>query len=76
MATELALVSDFTLGPVPIMTALDMPGFSITMLPLDDSYREALLAPIDHPVWPQHEPVTVVESINPPNLETLSFEAS
>lgn len=76
MATELASLSDYTIGPVPIMTALDMPGFSITMLPLDDSYREALLAPIDHPVWPQHEPVTAVESIDPPNLGTLSFEAS
>ncbi|MFK8076758.1 MAG: dihydroxyacetone kinase subunit DhaK [Granulosicoccus sp.] len=76
MVTELASLSDFTLGPVPIMTALDMPGFSITMLPLDDSYREALLAPIDHPVWPKYEPVTVNESIEPPHLQTLSFEAS
>lgn len=76
MATELAGLADFTMGPVPLMTALDMPGFSITMLPIEDSYREALMGNTECEIWPTPQIVSKVAAIEPPKLEELSFEPS
>jgi dihydroxyacetone kinase len=40
-------------GPARAMTALDMKGFSVSLLPLDDPRtREALLAPVEPAAWP------------------------
>jgi hypothetical protein len=36
----------------PLMTALDMHGFSITLLPLTPLWEQALLAPVDVAAWP------------------------
>ena len=76
MASNLAKLADFTIGPVPIMTALDMPGFSISMIELDEAYQEALLAPIACSAWPVHKAVSPVSTITPPAIETVSFTAS
>ncbi|ASJ73846.1 dihydroxyacetone kinase subunit DhaK [Granulosicoccus antarcticus] len=76
MASDLAKVVDFTMGPVPIMTALDMPGFSISLVPLESSYRQALLSNIDCNAWPQISPVVKSEPIVPPALPGVPSFAS
>lgn len=77
MATDLAKLADFTMGPVAIMTALDMPGFSISFVPIDKQYKKALLNEIDCPAWPPMVPVSVSKSIDPPDLVDFpSFKGS
>ncbi len=48
---------DLIVGPAPMMTSLDMKGFSLSLLPLDDRRRTALLAPVTAPGWPGARPV-------------------
>ncbi len=43
---------ELLVGPMPLMTALDMKGFSLSVLPLDDERRAALLAPVEASAWP------------------------
>ena len=62
---ELAVVTDAILdspvgqrtelvfGPAPMMTSLDMKGFSLSVLPLDGPRRAALLAPVGARAWSQ-----------------------
>jgi dihydroxyacetone kinase len=40
------------IGPAPMMTSLDMHGFSLTLLPADDDTVTALSAPTAAPGWP------------------------
>lgn len=40
------------IGPAPLMTSLDMNGFSISLLPLDDDRSEALSSPVAPSAWP------------------------
>ena len=49
--TRLAERVDLLLGPAPWMTSLDMRGFSLTALTLDDARRKALLAPAASVAW-------------------------
>jgi len=39
-------------GPAAMMTALDMHGFSVSLLPLEAGRPEALLAPVEPGAWP------------------------
>ena len=39
-------------GPAPMMTALDMRGLSLTLLPARADWVEALAAPVPMPAWP------------------------
>ncbi len=39
-------------GPAPMMTALDMRGLSISLLPVRPGWVEALSAPVPMPAWP------------------------
>ncbi|WP_374251526.1 dihydroxyacetone kinase subunit DhaK [Xanthobacter sp.] len=51
------------LGPAGAVTALDMCGFSLSFLPLDDDRRAWLTAPVDVPAWPEARapgPIAVV----------------
>jgi len=41
------------IGPAPMMTSLDMHGFSVSVLPVDASELAALAAPVSMPAWPQ-----------------------
>jgi dihydroxyacetone kinase len=43
---------EWVIGPAPMMTSLDMNGFSLSLLKLDDVRREALLAACEAPAWP------------------------
>jgi len=42
----------YLIGPAPLMTSLDMHGFSLTLLPADDESVTALSAPTTAPAWP------------------------
>ena len=53
LATDLGRRVRLLLGPSPAMTALDMHGASLSVLPLDDTLEKALLAPTGVPAWPQ-----------------------
>ena len=42
----------WVIGPAPLMTSLDMHGFSISLLPVSKSDEAALLAPVGCTSWP------------------------
>ncbi|WP_372422097.1 dihydroxyacetone kinase subunit DhaK [Salinarimonas chemoclinalis] len=39
-------------GPAPLMTSLDMHGFSLSLLPADEARAKALAAPVAPQAWP------------------------
>jgi dihydroxyacetone kinase len=49
------------IGPGALMTSLDMRGFSVSLLPLDDARRAALAARVAPPAWPGCNPVGDVD---------------
>ncbi|MEN0001564.1 MAG: dihydroxyacetone kinase subunit DhaK [Pseudomonadota bacterium] len=48
----------FLVGPAPLMTSLDMQGFSVSLLPVDASNEDHLLAPVAPAAWPGCLPVS------------------
>ncbi len=54
LAHELAKsgIAQHVIGPAPMMTSLDMHGFSVSVLPVDDDLMSALTATVDLPAWP------------------------
>lgn len=52
LRTPLAERVELLFGPAPLMTALNMNGFSLSLIALDSTRREALLAPVGVPAWP------------------------
>ncbi len=40
------------IGPAPLMTSLDMHGFSVSLLPVDESNETHLSAPVGPAAWP------------------------
>ena len=48
-------------GPAPLMTSLDMQGFSVSLLPLTEADEQALLAPVAPHAWPGCLPEGPVE---------------
>ncbi|MCF1522205.1 dihydroxyacetone kinase subunit DhaK, partial [Escherichia coli] len=50
--SSLAPSIQYLVGPAPLMTALDMKGFSISLLHLDAQLEAALLAPTEVSSWP------------------------
>lgn len=42
----------WVVGPAPLMTSLDMQGFSVTLLPVSKADEAALLAPVAPWAWP------------------------
>ncbi len=59
LASPLAAHVKLVIGPRPLMTALNMNGFSLSLLKLDAAREAALLAPVDPPAWavpvPRHD---------------------
>ena len=45
-------IASHIIGPAPMMTSLDMHGFSISVLPVEDGDLEALSAPVPMAAWP------------------------
>ncbi len=48
------------IGPAPMMTSLDMHGFSVSVLPATEGDLAALAAPVPMPAWPGLAEVTPV----------------
>ncbi|WP_170336534.1 dihydroxyacetone kinase subunit DhaK [Ruegeria arenilitoris] len=75
------------IGPAPMMTSLDMHGFSVSILPVDHDDLSALQAPLDLAAWPGVNsidaikvaplpdgltPIDPIPSNNPATRETIS----
>ncbi|WP_170372816.1 dihydroxyacetone kinase subunit DhaK [Ruegeria arenilitoris] len=75
------------IGPAPMMTSLDMHGFSVSILPVDQADLSALEAPVDLAAWPGVNsidpikvaplpdgltPIDPIPSNNPTTRETIS----
>ena len=64
-------------GPAAMMTALDMRGLSISLLPARPEWVEALAAPVPMPAWPGCVPLAdpaprpMPEGLAPPALPAL-----
>lgn len=65
------------IGPAPMMTSLDMHGFSLSLLPVDTAQARALQAPVDLPAWPGCLPVgeAAVQPM-PEGMAATTFAAS
>jgi ATP-dependent dihydroxyacetone kinase len=62
LAEELARSSigdqiTWMVGPAPLMTSLDMQGFSVSLLPIESAWQTALMAPVAPRAWPGCLPV-------------------
>jgi len=42
---------ELVFGPAPLMTSLDMNGFSLSLVELNDARRQALLSPVEATAW-------------------------
>ncbi len=58
-------IAQHIIGPAPMMTSLDMHGFSVSILPVDQDDLSALEAPVDLAAWPG------VNSIDPIKVAPL-----
>jgi ATP-dependent dihydroxyacetone kinase len=54
-------------GPAPMMTALDMKGFSVSLLPVETADLEALQSPVTPWAWPGCLPVGKVATVPLPD---------
>lgn len=65
--SPLAEYVDLIVGPAVVVSALDMKGFSLSVLSLTDGFEQALLASVEASGWPAatfpHEP-TIVKAEN------------
>ncbi|KXV68096.1 dihydroxyacetone kinase [Acetobacter malorum] len=75
--TDLAKNTDLIIGPAPMMTALDMNGFSLTAIPLSAEIHDALNAPVEPWAWPGAAPFAAPTVRPLPALpETFRFPTS
>ena len=51
-------IASHVIGPAPMMTSLDMHGFSVSILPVSDYELKKLAAPVPMPAWPAMQPIT------------------
>ncbi|MGS4944822.1 dihydroxyacetone kinase subunit DhaK [Meridianimarinicoccus sp. RP-17] len=61
LASGIGTQIESLVGPGALMTSLDMRGFSVSLLPLDDARRAALAAPVAPAAWPGCNPVSAVD---------------
>ena len=55
------------IGPAPLMTSLDMHGFSVSLLPVTEAEVAHLAAPVDPPAWPGLSALAPVEVLPLPD---------
>jgi len=53
-------IADHVIGPAPMMTSLDMHGFSVSILPVEAADIAALSAPVPMPPWPGMRAIVTV----------------
>lgn len=73
--SALADMAKWIIGPAPIMTSLNMIGFSLSLLPAKPEHIEALLAPVETSFWPGMARFSPVATLPAPKL-TESFSES
>ncbi|MGC0876342.1 dihydroxyacetone kinase subunit DhaK [Pantoea agglomerans] len=56
--------SDYLIGPAPLMTALDMKGFSVTAMTLTPLFEEAICAPVEVTGWVQAVTIAPLQPVN------------
>ncbi|SFO06622.1 dihydroxyacetone kinase [Candidatus Pantoea varia] len=56
--------SDYLIGPAPLMTALDMKGFSVTSMMLTPLFEEAICAPVEVTGWVQAVKIVPLQPVN------------
>jgi dihydroxyacetone kinase len=61
LRSSLAERIELVIGPAPLMTSLDMNGFSLSLLRLDETRREALCGEPAPPAWPRASVVHPVQ---------------
>lgn len=76
VASALGSRIDLLVGPGELMTALDMQGVSLSLLPLDGALREALLSDVQTPSWPGARPIVPVKVQPLPAIATRTFVGS
>ena len=65
------------IGPAPLMTSLDMHGFSLSLLPVDEAQVDAILAPVLTSSWPGCSVVSDIKmTMLPLGLEIPKYTAS
>lgn len=76
LATSLGQRAKCVLGPGRFMTSYDMNGFSVSALPLNELFLDALTAEVECPYWPSPvSPQPVSPQALPPSGHT-EFQAS
>ncbi len=76
VASALGSRIELLVGPGELMTALDMHGVSVSLLPLDAALRETLLSEVQTPSWPGARPITPVKVQPLPAIATRTFVGS
>jgi len=61
-SSEKASGIKYVIGPAAMMTSLDMHGFSVSVLPIDDSNDALLGHPVDLPAWPGMHSIAPVQT--------------
>lgn len=70
--TALAARTDWIIGPAPVMTALDMNGFSLTTLPSEPAFLDALSSNAEPRAWPGLAPYAPIATLPlPPMTDTF-----
>ncbi|MEE4189614.1 MAG: dihydroxyacetone kinase subunit DhaK [Roseobacter sp.] len=54
-------IASHVIGPAPMMTSLDMHGFSISVLPVDGAELAALETPVPMAAWPGVHPLSEIQ---------------
>ena len=65
LKTETGVRVSHVIGPAPLMTSLDMRGFSISLLPVDESNQSLLAQAVSPAAWPG------LTSVRSPNVVAL-----
>lgn len=69
--TKLALQTSYLVGPGTFMSALNMNGFSITALKLNETFETALLASVEPQAWIKAKKFIKPQTISSPKLDNL-----
>ncbi|MFM1864058.1 MAG: Dihydroxyacetone kinase [Pseudomonadota bacterium] len=67
MRSRLGRQIGWMVGPAPMMTSLDMRGFSVSLLPVTAEVERALMAPVAPAAWPGCLPVGPVATLPLPD---------
>ena len=51
---------EFIIGPALLMTSLDMHGFSVSVLPVNDEQVAALKTPVQMSAWPMMQSLSLI----------------